>query len=83
MKTKINIIYLLLAFSILVFTGCKDNDEDDGLVPTVYYSEWITPSTWLGESGDWYFSVDAPELTADIVEGGVILAYVSLDGDII
>ncbi|HSM47048.1 MAG TPA: hypothetical protein VK872_04475 [Draconibacterium sp.] len=82
MKAKINIIYLLLAFFILVFTGCKENDEDDGLVPTVYYSEWITPSTWLGESGDWYFSADAPELTADIVEGGVILAYASLDGDI-
>jgi hypothetical protein len=82
MKAKINIIYLLLTFFILVFTGCKENDEDDGLIPAVYYSEWITPSAWLGESGDWYFSVDAPELTADIVEGGVILAYVALDGDI-
>ncbi len=82
MKTKINIIYLLLAFSILVFAGCKDNDEDDGLDTNVYYSEWITPSAWLGESGDWYFSVDAPELTADIVEKGVILAYAALDGDI-
>jgi hypothetical protein len=82
MKAKINIIYLLLAFSILVFTGCKEKDEDDGLDAAVYSSEWITPSAWLGESGDWYFSVDAPELTADIVESGVILAYVSLDGDI-
>ena len=82
MKTKNNIIYLLLAFSILVFTGCKENDEDEGLDATVYSSEWITPSAWLGESGDWYFSVDAPELTADIAEGGVILAYVSLVGDI-
>jgi hypothetical protein len=82
MKAKINIIYLLLAFSILVFTGCKENDDEDGLVATVYYSEWITPSAWLGESGDWYFSVDAPELTADIVERGVILAYAALDGDI-
>ena len=85
MKTKINIIYLLLAVSILVFTGCKGKDGDDGLDgldATVYYSEWITPSAWLGTSGDWYFSVDAPDLTADIVESGVILAYVSLDGDI-
>jgi hypothetical protein len=81
MKTKINVIYLLLAFSILVFAGCKE-DEDDGLDTIVYYSEWITPSSWLGESGDWYFNVDAPDLTADIVERGVILAYVSLDGDI-
>ena len=82
MKAKINIINLLVAFSILVFTGCKEKDVDDGLDTTVYYSEWITPSAWLGESGDWYFSVDAPELKADIVESGVILAYVALDGDI-
>jgi hypothetical protein len=82
MKAKINIINLLVAFSILVFTGCKEKDGDDGLDLTVYYSEWITPSAWLGESGDWYFSVDAPELKADIVESGVILAYVALDGDI-
>ena len=82
MKTKINFIYLLLAFSILVFAGCKEKDDDDGPVATVYYSEWITPSAWSGESGDWYFSVNAPELTANIVESGVILAYVSLKGDI-
>jgi len=84
MKTKINIIYLLLVFTILVFTGCNKDDDDelDGLNATVYYSEWITPSAWLGDSGDWYFSVYAPELTEDIAERGVILAYVSLVGDI-
>ncbi|MDP3916626.1 MAG: hypothetical protein Q8R96_23110 [Bacteroidota bacterium] len=85
MKAKINIIYLLVAVSILVFTGCKGkdgNDGLDGLDTTVYYSEWITPSAWLGNSGDWYFNVDAPDLKADIVESGVILAYVSLDGDV-
>ncbi len=80
MKAK---IYLLLAISILVFTGCKDGDDGlDGLDTTVYYSEWMTPSEWLGESGDWYFSVVAPDLTADIVERGVILAYASLEGDV-
>jgi hypothetical protein len=82
MKAKINNIYLLLAFSILVFTGCNEKEDDDELDATVYYSEWITPSAWSGESGDWYFSVDAPDLNADIVERGVILAYAALDGDI-
>ena len=83
MKAKINIIYLLLAFFILIFTGCnKDEDEFDDRYATVYYSGWVTPSVWSGESGDWYFSVDDPNLTADIVERGVILAYVSLVGDI-
>lgn len=82
---------MLIAVSILVFTGCKGRDGKDGLDgldgldgegATVYYSEWITPSAWLGNSEDWYFSVDAPDLTAEIVESGVILAYVSLDGDV-
>ena len=82
MKKKINIIHLLLAFSVLAFTGCMDKDDEDGHATTIYYSEWITPSAWLGESGDWYFNVDAPELTADIVERGVILTYAALDGDI-
>lgn len=82
MKAKINNIYLLLAFSILVINGCNEKDDDNGLAAIVYYSEWITPSAWSGESGDWYFSVDAPDLAADIVERGVILAYAALDGDI-
>lgn len=84
MKTKITIIYFLTAFSTLVFTGCKNEGEQGpaGLDATVYYSQWITPSAWLGTSGDWYFSIDAPDLKADIVESGLILAYVSLDGDV-
>jgi hypothetical protein len=85
MKTKI-MIYLFLVFSILVFTGCKEKEDGldglDDLDATVYYSGWITPSAWLGTSTDWYFNIDAPNLTADIVERGVILAYASLDGDI-
>jgi hypothetical protein len=82
MKTKINIIYLLLAFSLLALGGCKEKEDDLDLDATVYYSGWITPSAWLGTSADWYFNVDAPGLTEDIVERGVILAYASLDGDI-
>ena len=84
MKTT---IYLFTALSILVFTGCKNEGEQgpaglDGLDATVYYSQWITPSAWSGNSGDWYFDVNAPDLTEDIVENGVILAYVWLAGDL-
>jgi len=87
MKTKISTIYLFIAFSTLVLTGCKNEGEQgpagqDGLNATVYYSQWITPTAWLGTSGDWYFDVNAPDLTEEIVENGVILAYVWLAGDI-
>jgi len=87
MKTKIISLYLIAAFSTLVFTGCKNEGMQgpaglDGLDATVYYSQWITPSAWSGNSGDWYFDVNAPDLTEDIVENGVILAYVWLAGDL-
>jgi len=87
MKTKKNIIFLFVAFSVLVFTRCKKDGTQgpagmDGQNATVYYSEWFTPSAWSGTSGDWYFDASAPDLTADIVENGVIMAYVWLDGDI-
>lgn len=89
MKTKI-ITILFVAFSSLVFTGCSNDGRDgldglnglDGQNATVYYSDWITPSVWLGASGDWYFDVNAPDLTKDIVENGVVLAYVWLSDDI-
>jgi hypothetical protein len=89
MKSKI-IIYLFIAFSIHVFTGCKNEgvqgpagqDGVDGQNATVYYSEWFSPTAWLGASGDWYFDANAPDLTEDIVENGVILAYIWLADDL-
>jgi hypothetical protein len=89
MKTKIS-IYILTAISLLVFISCKNEtvqgpagqDGLDGKDATVYFSEWFTPSDWFGTSGDWYFDASAPDLTKDIVESGVVLAYVWLAGDI-
>ena len=85
MKSKIPTIYLFVAFTMLFFAGCKKEAGPaglDGQNATVYYSDWVTPSDWLGASGDWYFDVSAPDLTADIVENGVVLAYVWLAGDL-
>lgn len=87
MKTKISNLYLIVAFSVLVFTGCQNEGTPgpaglDGQNATVYYSEWFAPSAWSGTSGDWYFNASAPDLTKDIVESGVVLAYVWLSGDI-
>ncbi len=84
MKAKITTIYLLVTFSIFLFTGCsKDAIEGPaGQDATVFYSEWFTPSAWSGESGDWYFDANAPDLTEDIVENGVVMAYVWLAGDL-
>jgi len=84
MKTRITPICLLLAFSGLVFTGCKNEavpgpagqDGLDGQNATVYYSEWFSPTEWSGTSGDWYFDANSPDLTEDIVENGLIAAYV-------
>ena len=83
MKTKISTIYLLLAFTVITFTGCgKDGAPGiDGQNAPVYYSEWFSPTVWSGTSGDWYFSASAPDLTQSVVENGVVLAYVWLAGD--
>lgn len=88
MKTKILLKYSVFVSSILIFFGCvgapgqDGRDGQDGQDATVYYSEWFSPSSWSGESGDWYFEASAPDLTENIVECGVVLAYVWLDGDL-
>ena len=93
MKTKKITIYLIIAFSTLLFNGCSDEgpagrvgqDGLDGLNgqnAEVYYSEWFSPTVWSGVSGDWYFEASAPDLKENIVESGVVLAYVWLSGDI-
>lgn len=84
MKTKINIFYLFIAFSIIGMAGCMKDERPGpaGRDATVYYSEWFSPSTWSGSTGDWYFDASAPDLTKDIVEGGVVLAYCWLAGDL-
>jgi hypothetical protein len=83
MKTKISTIYLLLTFTIITFTGCSQGPAGvDGQNADVYYSEWFSPTAWSGSAGDWYFSASAPDLTQDVVENGVVLAYVWLTGDL-
>lgn len=62
--------------------GLDGNDGKDGLNATVYSSEWISPTDWVDGGTDWYFDVNAPDLTQDIVENSVVLAYAWLAGDL-
>ena len=87
MKTKISKIFLSLALTVITFIGCSIDGAQgpaglDGQNAAVYYSEWFTPTDWSGSAGDWYFSASAPDLTQSVVESGVVLAYVWLNGDI-
>jgi len=85
MKTKISTIYLFAAFTFLAFAGCSGQDGIQGPAgqnAAIYYSEWFSPTTWSGSAGDWYFSASAPDLTQNVVENGVVLAYVWLAGDL-
>ena len=87
MKTKIGKIYLVLAITVISFTGCGQEGIQgpaglDGQNAAVYYSEWFSPAVWSGTSGDWFFSASAPDLTQNVVESGVVLAYVWLSGDV-
>jgi len=80
MKTTHVNIFIVIALTMLIFSGCKK--DKDVQIETVYYSEWFSPTAWQGTSGDWYFDATAPDLTANIVENGVVLGYVWLSGDI-
>ena len=73
--------------TIISFSGCQKEGPQgpagaNGKDATVYYSEWFSPVAWSGGPGDWYFAASAPDLTTDIVEGGVVLAYAWLAGDL-
>lgn len=48
----------------------------------VFSSQWISPQQWNGQTGDWYFDVANSAITEDVVESGVILAYLSIPNDI-
>jgi hypothetical protein len=85
MKTN---VLALLAISVALFlsTGCgkegpPGKDGRDGNA-NVIYSPWYTPNAWNGQTGDWYFDVANAAITEDIVETGVILAYMSVPDDL-
>ncbi|MCX6305892.1 MAG: hypothetical protein NT040_13090 [Bacteroidetes bacterium] len=90
MKTAIRTFFLFAAISAFVFAGCNKEGPvgpqgpqgPAGQNATVYYSEWFSPTSWSGGSGDWFFAATAPDLTQDIVEGGVVLAYAWLANDV-
>lgn len=87
MKTKISTIYLILVFTVINFTGCsKDGPQGpaglDGQNAEVYYSEWFSPTSWSGNTSDWYFSASAPDLTQSVIDNGLVLAYMRLTGDV-
>jgi hypothetical protein len=89
MKTRIINYSKLLILSVIIMAGCvkegpmgpRGYDGYDGNA-NVIASKWYTPTQWAGQTGDWYFDVANSEITADIVENGAILAYVSLSGDV-
>lgn len=83
MKKGFIAVCLLAVFSAFIFQGCSKEGPAgaNGQDAKVYYSEWFSPSAWSGNSGNWYFDANAPDLTQEIVEGGVVLAYAWLGGD--
>ncbi len=95
MKIRTIFSFIFIALTTFVWTACVKegpagrNGLDglngfDGLngKANVIASPWYSPNSWSGKSGDWYFDVSNSEITADVVEGGAILAYISLPGDV-
>jgi len=86
MKTKSIVILSFVAIFMLIASACKKEGPQgppgvDGNA-NVIASPWITPHSWDGCANDWYFDVSNAAITQDIVETGVILAYISAPGDL-
>jgi len=87
MKTRFFTSLLAAIMVVSLLSGCSKQGPQGPEGPAgqdakVYYSEWFSPTAWSGNSGDWYFVATAPDLTEDIVERGIVLAYAWLDGDL-
>jgi hypothetical protein len=88
MKTKLIVLSLLIASTIFVWNGCTGPegpagyDGKDGADANVISSPWYKPDTWHSAPDAWYFDVQSSYITQDIVENGIILAYVSLPDDV-
>lgn len=86
-------LFLFTAIAAFAIIGCSKEgprgypgpsgvDGQNGLNGVaVISSGWITPTSWTGSSGKWYFNVHSSDLDTAIVEYGMILAYASLVGD--
>ena len=86
MKLRTILFILSAAMFSIMWTGCSQEGPQgpagmDGNA-NVIASPWYTPTAWDGSSGDWYFDITSSSISQDIVEGGAILAYVSLPGDL-
>lgn len=75
------LLVLVAILSSCVKEGPAGKDGKDGNA-NVIYSSWYSPAAWDGKTGDWFFQVANSDLSQDVVEAGVILAYTSLNGDI-
>jgi len=90
MKINTISISLLIAASTLLWTGCVKEgpqgpagyDGYDGNA-NVISSIWYTPSSWKYDNTtpEYYFDVQNAEITEDIVENGVVLAYMKSPAD--
>jgi hypothetical protein len=81
------ILSFFAVVAAFTFIGCTGSEGPQGPAGTdgnanVIASTWYTPTSWAGQSGDWYFDLSNANITKDIVESGVVLAYVSLPNDI-
>ncbi|TAK55573.1 MAG: hypothetical protein EPO24_12005 [Bacteroidetes bacterium] len=84
-------IFSILNVIIFVccFTGCKGDKGDPGIAglqdevgtANVFYSHWFSPSAWQGYDTNWYFDTVATGITQAIIDSGVVLAFMKMEGD--
>lgn len=91
------LIYLSIVLAGLFVSGCvKEGPEGlpgldgrDGLDAEIYYTPWFSLMDignngidWTDGGNEWYFDVADNAITKDIVDGGIILAYIKVPDDV-
>lgn len=80
--------YLIVSLALIVFTGCKKDDTNDGPKPNsnitnidveVKYSDW---EQFVFEYSYGYEAIiDVPEITEEVLQSGAIITYLKDEND--
>ena len=88
---KFNAFWVFLVLFIVVsaiLISCKKDETKETTPETIISSEWKVTSTWIASTtstgtgkSTFYFDIDAPDVTQEIIDNGTVLVYAKFVAD--